>query len=67
MTGSALPPSSLCSDCGLILTDEEAHYYHTRCETCVRKQDERIDRWRRGGEDAELDFKFGAPIAGGRQ
>lgn len=51
----------ICSDCGKILTDEEAEFYETRCDDCERAWSERIDAWRFGGEDEELDAMFDGP------
>ncbi len=57
----------ICTDyppepgCGNILTDEERHYYETSCEICTRRWDDRIDAWRRGGADVDLDKMFDAP------
>jgi hypothetical protein len=44
--------------CGRILTDEERYYYTDCCEACMRKWDDAIDEWRRGGENAVLDEMF---------
>lgn len=51
----------ICSDCGATLTDEEAAYYEDSCDSCQAAWSERLDRWRNGGEDLELDEVFGAP------
>lgn len=66
MSAELLHDLECCVECGFILTDEEKEYYqrpdgYSRCEKCVRLQHERIERWREGGEDAELDALFGHP------
>lgn len=55
-TGSPPEPG-----CGAILTEEEAHYYGHACETCERRWSDRMEAWRHGGEDAELDAVFSVP------
>lgn len=47
--------------CGAILTAEERHWYGTTCERCEVEWGERIDQWRRGGVDSELDRMFDEP------
>jgi hypothetical protein len=49
-----------CS-CGAILTDEEVRYYADRCEVCEKEWHERIERWRMGGDDEELDTLYDGP------
>lgn len=61
MSAELLHSCMCCKDCGFILTEEEMHYYEIRCEKCERAYDERVERWRRGGEDAELDAMFDEP------
>lgn len=50
-----------CRRCGKPLTSEEAKYYADRCEGCEVDWFERIEAWRLGGADAELDAVFSAP------
>ena len=40
----------ICIECGAILTDEEYHYYETRCETCEGNWLDAIEEWRHGVE-----------------
>jgi hypothetical protein len=66
MSASALSSEDCCKDCGRILTAEEAHYYadsfgKSRCEDCERAWDDRIDRWRAGGQDSEISAMFDEP------
>ncbi len=51
----------ICIECGKILTDEEAHYYAGNCEACEREWHDRINAWRHGGEDEELDRMYSVP------
>ena len=51
----------LCIECGAVLTDEERHYYGNRCEKCERAEFERVESWRHGGQDEELDRIYDAP------
>ena len=54
----------LCTECGAVLTDEEREYYSFRCEGCETESHERIEAWRHGAEDLELDALYDArPIA----
>ena len=48
-----------CIVCLAKLTDKEREYYEYRCERCERTHFQRIQRWKAGGEDAELDKLFG--------
>ncbi len=48
----------ICTDCGNTLTDEERHYYGSRCERCEREWSDRIEGWRRGAEDTDLDRRY---------
>ena len=48
----------LCYDCGALLTLVEAHFYGTRCETCEGAWHTRIEAWRLGAPDPELDKLF---------
>jgi hypothetical protein len=50
----------ICHECGSILTDTERRYYGDRCEGCECAWFERIETWRHGGKDAELDDLFSA-------
>jgi hypothetical protein len=50
-----------CHDCTRPLTSEEAYYYGTRCEKCERTHFERIELWRHGGTDPELDAFYSQP------
>lgn len=47
-----------CSDCGRYLTATEEHYYGHRCEGCERAWFERVEAFRLGGDDDELDEAF---------
>ena len=47
--------------CGNVLTADERHWYGTCCEACEEAWNDRIETWRRGGQDADLDTMFGAP------
>ena len=51
----------ICLDCGAVLKEEEARYYETQCEECVRAWGDSISSWRAGRQDDELDTLFGAP------
>jgi hypothetical protein len=44
-----------------MLTDEERHYYETRCEACEGMWSERVYRWRHGARDPGMDA---AAVAG---
>lgn len=52
---------TICRECAKPLTAEEAKYYETRCENCEREWGERIEAWRKGGEDGELDLLYSVP------
>lgn len=43
---------------GQPMTKADAKYYHDRCEQCERDWFERIETWRRGGHDLELDALY---------
>ena len=45
----------ICYECGNILSDEERHYYADRCEKCEGVWHDRIEAWRHGGADSEID------------
>lgn len=47
-----------CCDCGAYLTPTEDHFYGYRCEGCERKWFARIEAWRHGADDDELDEQF---------
>ena len=51
----------LCNDCGKILADEELKYYEYRCNDCEQAWSDRINAWRFGAEDEELDAIFDGP------
>lgn len=51
----------ICIECGAILTDEEYHYYETRCETCEGNWLDAIEEWRHGGRNDEFDAIFSIP------
>ena len=53
-------PIDKCIDCGNALTEEERHYYEYRCEGCEVFRHERIQAWRRGSIDPELDNRNSA-------
>lgn len=44
-----------CNTCDAELTAEEHRYYDDRCEECERAWHDRIERWRHGGADRQLD------------
>ncbi len=46
--------------CGAVLTEDEIEYYGSCREACERGWSDRIDAWRHGGADAELDAMFAA-------
>jgi hypothetical protein len=47
-----------CRDCFAPLTPKEKHYYEYRCEECEGKWFARIEAWRHGGKDDELEEMF---------
>lgn len=49
----------LCRDCFEPITTAEQHFYEDRCERCEQEWHERIQAWRAGGEDKELDNLYG--------
>ncbi len=52
----------LCCECAQPLTPEEAHYFENRCTQCEVEAHERIQAWRAGAEDPELEARlFGPP------
>ena len=48
----------ICRGCGNVLTEYDRLYYSHTCEACERELMDRIDVWRYGGEDPELDKTF---------
>lgn len=48
--------AQLCRDCFEPMTAIEQHYYECRCE---QEWFERVEEWRHGGEDKELDELYG--------
>lgn len=52
------PACPVCCACLRLLTREERTYYGMRCERCERALLARIDRWRAGYPDKELDELF---------
>ncbi len=61
---SANPALFICvgarpeAGCGKVLTPTERHYYGTCCETCTRRWDRRVQEWRDGADDKEMDDFF---------
>lgn len=53
-----------CRDCQCELTAEEAQYYEDRCEECEVEWHLRMEAWRAGGTDPELDQMYGAAVEG---
>lgn len=50
-----------CQTCGKVLTDEERRWYGSTCNQCEGEWLERIEAWRRGGPDVELDAIYDGP------
>lgn len=50
----------VCGECGAGLSSEERRYYGARCERCETEWFDRIEAWRCGGNDEELDEMFAA-------
>lgn len=50
--------SANCIECGIRLTDDEKRYYGNSCGDCERAWQNRIQAWRDGGDDPELDAAF---------
>jgi len=48
-----------CKDCGRLLTAMEEHYFTIKCEGCEIAEIQRIEAWRNGAEDPELDELYG--------
>lgn len=57
---SASRPAT-CRECGKPLSTEELKYYHDQCEGCVVDEHERIEAWRKGADDPELDEMYSTP------
>lgn len=51
--------SPVCLMCLKPLSAEERKYYEYRCEPCEGKAWARLQRWKAGAKDAELDALFG--------
>lgn len=47
-----------CSGCGFDMTPAEAFYYG-ECEACARLSWEKVQRWKAGEPNAELDEAYG--------
>lgn len=45
----------ICCACFKPLTEHERNYYESRCEACESKLTDRIEAWRAGHHDPELD------------
>lgn len=54
----------VCVACLKPLTDEERMYFDYRCTECEGKWFERIQAWRRGKPDPELDREYGGEYGG---
>jgi hypothetical protein len=50
--------AKFCS-CGALLTKNERDFYGDMCEDCVVAECDRLDAWRNGAEDEELDDLYG--------
>lgn len=48
--------------CGEPLTADERHWYGTTCEKCEVEWALRIEAWRKGAPDSELDRMFDIPM-----
>lgn len=53
--GASLLTDWLCQECNQYLTNEEIHYYETRCERCETEWLEEIEAWRNGKENETFD------------
>lgn len=47
--------------CGAVLTPGERHWYGSSCERCEKEWSERIEAWRQGAQDTDLDAMFSVP------
>lgn len=47
-----------CTDCDDAMSEDEIRYYGNRCETCEEALMQRIERWRGGALDGELERAF---------
>ena len=56
----------ICVACLNPLTPKERHYYECRCEDCEGKWLERVEAWRHGAPDAELDKEYSPPMNSSR-
>lgn len=45
--------------CGFNLTPEELYFYGYKCEQCTQQDQERLEKWKAGGEDKQLDKIYG--------
>jgi len=50
-----------CDTCHSGLTVLERHYYGRHCERCIQLEHVRLEAWRKGGPDRELDALYGSP------
>jgi hypothetical protein len=50
-----------CACCGAKLTTQERRYYGDTCDDCEREWCERMEAWRHGAQDPELDRAFDEP------
>lgn len=51
-------PAKRCSDCYALLSRTEIKYYGMRCEKCEQEACDRLNAWRLGAADAELDALY---------
>lgn len=59
---SMIPATCMC--CMKPLTGDEEYWYQFRCEECELENHERIQAWRKGADDPELDTQYsGPPVA----
>lgn len=57
-TPSSRPWSKQCRGCDRYLSATEEHFYGDRCEDCERLEMARIEAWKKGAEDPELDERY---------
>lgn len=55
--------SDYCKVCDCGINTVEKYFYDNRCEQCERKHHDRIEAWRAGAADEELDRYFGARVS----
>jgi len=55
-----MPARLYCPGCGRETPRRELEMYGGACEACEQAWSERVDAWRHGNHDAELDLLFGA-------